>query len=210
MKSILGKKVGMTQVFDADGVVTPVTVIQAGPMVVTQVKTVENDGYNAIQVGFGDVKEKKVNQPLKGHFNKANVACKKVLREFPVAEGETFEPGQEITVSIFEENDVIDVIGTSKGKGTQGAIKRWNYGRGPEGHGSKSHRVAGARAAGSYPARVFPGRKGSGKMGHERVTVQNLKVVRVDAENNLLLVKGAIPGPKGGVVTVQAAVKASK
>lgn len=210
MKSILGKKVGMTQVFDADGIVTPVTVIQAGPVVVTQVKTLEKDGYEAVQVGYLDKKEKKVNQPEKGHFAKANVGFKKVVRELPLEEGKTYEAGQEITVSIFQADDLVDVVGTSKGKGTQGAIRRWNYGRGPMGHGSKSHRVAGARAAGSYPARVFPGRKGSGKMGHERVTVQNLKVVRVDEDNNLLLIKGAIPGPKGGLVTIKSAVKSSK
>lgn len=210
MKSILGKKVGMTQVFDKDGVITPVTVIEAGPIVVTQIKTKETDGYNAIQVGYLDLKEKKVNQPQKGHFAKANVGCKKVLREFLVQDDEQFELGQEIAVSIFGEDDIVDVIGTSKGKGTQGAIKRWNYGRGPMGHGSKSHRVAGARSACAYPGRVLPGRKGSGKMGHDRVTVQNLKVVRIDAENNLILVKGAIPGPKGGVVTVSSAVKAAK
>lgn len=210
MKSLLGKKVGMTQVFDADGVVTPVTVIELGPVVVTQIKTVETDGYDAIQVGYQDMKEKHANRPLKGHFNKANVGLKKVLREIPVVEGESYELGQEINASIFAENDIVDVVGTSKGKGTQGAIKRWNYGRGPMGHGSKSHRVAGARSAGSYPARVFPGRKGSGKMGHDRVTVQNLKVVRVDAENNIILVKGAIPGPKGGLVTVKTAVKTAK
>lgn len=210
MKSILGTKIGMTQVFDADGVVTPVTVIQAGPVTVTQVKTVETDGYQAIQVGFQDRKEKGLSAPLKGHFHKADVAAKRYVREFPIEDGESYEVGQEITADIFEENETVDVVGTSKGKGTQGAIKRWNYGRGPMGHGSKSHRVAGARAAGSYPARVFPGRKGSGKMGHDRITVQNLTVVRVDAENNLLLIKGAIPGPKGGLVTVKQAVKASK
>ena len=200
MKSILGKKVGMTQIFDENGIVTPVTVVQAGPMVVTQVKTTETDGYNAIQVGFAEQKEKQLTKPLKGHFNKAN--------EIRVEEGETFELGQEFTVSLFAAGDVIDVVGTSKGKGTQGAIRRWNYGRGPMGHGSKSHRVGGARAAGSYPARVFPGTKGSGKMGHDRVTVQNLTVVRVDEENNMILIKGALPGPKGGLVTIRAAKKA--
>ncbi len=211
MKSILGRKVGMTQIFDADGVVTPVTVVQAGPMTVTQVKTVDTDGYNAIQVGYLDKKEKRVNGPAKGHFAKADVAAKKVLREIRLNdEDEAYELGQEINASIFEADDMVDVVGTSKGKGTQGAIKRWNYGRGPSSHGSKSHRVAGARSAGSYPARVFPGRKGSGKMGHDRVTVQNLRVVRVDEENNLLLIKGAVPGPKGGIVTVKSAVKASK
>ena len=208
MKSILGKKIGMTQIFDENGIVTPVTVVQAGPMVVTQVKTKDTDGYNAIQVGYGELKEKHLTKPLKGHFNKANVAYKKNLREIRIDEGETFEPGQEINVSLFAAGDVIDVIGTSKGKGTQGAIRRWNYGRGPMGHGSKSHRVGGARAAGSYPARVFPGTKGSGKMGHDRVTVQNLTVVRVDEENNMILIKGVLPGPKGGLVTIREAKKA--
>lgn len=208
MKSILGKKIGMTQIFDENGIVTPVTVVQAGPMVVTQVKTKDTDGYNAIQVGYGELKEKHLTKPLKGHFNKANVAYKKNLREIRIDEGETFEPGQEINVSLFAAGDVIDVVGTPKGKGTQGAIRRWNYGRGPMGHGSKSHRVGGARAAGSYPARVFPGAKGSGKMGHDRVTVQNLTVVRVDEENNMILIKGALPGPKGGLVTIREAKKA--
>lgn len=210
MKGILGRKLGMTQLFEESGKVIPVTVVQAGPMVVTQIKTEENDGYKAIQVGYDDRKEKHANQPMKGHFAKANVELKRYLREFLVENTDEFELGQEIKVDVFETNDIVDVIGTSKGKGTQGAIKRHNYGRGPMGHGSKSHRVAGARSAGSDPARVFKGRKGSGKMGHDRVTVQNLEVVRVDVENNLLLIKGAIPGPKGGLVTVKEARKASK
>lgn len=210
MKGILGRKLGMTQLFEESGKVIPVTVVQAGPMVVTQIKTEENDGYKAIQVGYADRKEKHANQPMKGHFAKANVELKRYLREFLVENTDEFELGQEIKVDVFETNDIVDVIGTSKGKGTQGAIKRHNYGRGPMGHGSKSHRVAGARSAGSDPARVFKGRKGSGKMGHDRVTVQNLEVVRVDVENNLLLIKGAIPGPKGGLVTVKEARKASK
>ena len=197
MKSILGKKIGMTQIFAEDGSVIPVTVVEAGPMFVTQVKTVENDGY----------KEKKVTKPLKGHFDKVSVGYKRFVREFRLNEGETFEPGQEIKVDLFAEGDKVDVIGTSKGKGTQGAIKRWNYGRGPEGHGSKSHRVAGARSAGTFPGRVLKGRKASGKMGNAKSTVQNLVVVKVDVEKNLILVKGAIPGPKGGLVTVREAVK---
>lgn len=208
MKKIYGKKLGMTQVFDDAGIVTPVTVIQAGPNVVIQIKTKEKDGYNAVQVGYLDKKEKRTNKPEKGHFNKANVAVKQFVREIPVEDPENYELGQEIKVSIFEEGETIDVVGTSKGKGTQGAIKRWNYGRGPMGHGSKSHRVAGARAAASYPARVFPGTKGSGKMGNERVTVQNLTVVRVDEEAGMILVKGAIPGPKGGLVAIKQAAKA--
>lgn len=211
MKGILGTKLGMTQLFDETGNVVPVTVVKAGPVAITQIKTVEKDGYSAIQVGFGEKKEKHSNQPMKGHFANANVELKRYLREFLVEDSSQYELGQEINVSVFEANDVVDVIGTSKGKGTQGSIKRHNYGRGPESHGSKSHRVAGARSAGSDPARIFKGRKGSGKMGHDRVTVQNLEVVRVDAENNLLLIKGAIPGPKGGLVTVkEAAKKASK
>lgn len=210
MKGILGRKLGMTQLFEESGKVVPVTVVQAGPMVVTQIKTIENDGYKAIQVGFVERKEKHANQPMKGHFAKANVELKRYLREFLVENPEEFELGQEIKVDVFEASDIVDVVGTSKGKGTQGSIKRHNYGRGPMGHGSKSHRVAGARSAGSYPARVFKGRKGSGKMGHDRVTVQNLEVVRVDADKNLLLIKGAIPGPKGGLVTVKEARKASK
>lgn len=210
MKGILGRKLGMTQLFEESGKVVPVTVVQAGPMVVTQIKTIENDGYKAIQVGYVERKEKHANQPMKGHFAKANVELKRYLREFLVENPEEFELGQEIKVDVFEASNIVDVVGTSKGKGTQGSIKRHNYGRGPMGHGSKSHRVAGARSAGSYPARVFKGRKGSGKMGHDRVTVQNLEVVRVDADKNLLLIKGAIPGPKGGLVTVKEARKASK
>lgn len=210
MKSILGKKVGMTQVFDEEGIVTPVTVIQAGPITVTQIKTEEKDGYKALQVGYIDKKEKHTTKPEQGHFHKADVAYKRFVRELPVDNTDDYELGQTITVEVFEAGDVIDVVGTSKGKGTQGAIKRLNYGRGPMGHGSKSHRVGGARAAGSYPGRVFPGTKGSGKMGNERVTVQNLTVVKVDADNNMILVKGAVPGPKGGLVTLNAAKKASK
>ena len=207
MKRILGKKIGMTQIFTEDGTVVPVTVVEAGPMFVTQVKTVETDGYNAIQCGYVDKKEKKVTKPLKGHFDKVSVGYKRFVREFRLNEGETFETGQEIKVDLFAEGDKVDVIGTSKGKGTQGAIKRWNYGRGPEGHGSKSHRVAGARSAGTYPGRVLKGRKASGKTGNKKSTVQNLVVVKVDVVKNLILVKGAIPGPKGGLVTVRKAVK---
>lgn len=200
----------MTQLFDENGVVIPVTVVEAGPIVVTQIKTEETDGYNAVQVGYLERKEKHSNQPMKGHFDRAGVELKKHLREFVVESTEGYELGQEIKVDIFEANQHVDVIGTSKGKGTQGSIKRHNYSRGPEAHGSKSHRVAGARSAGSYPARVFKGRKGSGKMGNERVTVQNLEVVRVDVDKNLLLIKGAIPGPKGGLVTIKETIKVSK
>ncbi len=210
MKSILGKKLGMTQVFDETGAVIPVTVVEAGPIVVTQIKTIETDGYNAVQVGYLEKKEKHANQPMKGHFAKANVELKKHLREFLVENPAEFTLGQEIKADVFADNELIDVVGTSKGKGTQGSIKRHNYSRGPETHGSKSHRVGGARSAAAYPGRVFKGRKGSGKMGNERVTVQNLEIVKVDADKNLLLIKGAIPGPKGGLVTIKEAVKASK
>lgn len=207
MKSILGKKVGMTQIFTENGELIPVTVVEAGPMFVTQVKTVETDGYNAIQCGYVDQKEKKITKPLKGHFDKVSVGYKRYVKEFRLNEGESFNAGQEIKVDLFSEGDKVDVIGTSKGKGTQGAIKRWNYSRGPEAHGSKSHRVAGARSAGTYPGRVIKGRKGSGKMGNEKSTVQNLEVVKVFVEKNLILIKGAIPGSKGGLVTVRESVK---
>lgn len=207
MKNILGRKIGMTQVFKEDGEVLPVTVVEAGPLKVVQKKTVENDGYNAIQVGFVDIKEKKINKPLKGHFDKAEVEYKKYVKEIKVDNVDEFEVGQEIKVDVFEEGDKIDVVGTSKGKGTQGPIKRHNYGRGPESHGSKYHRAGGARAAATYPGRVFKGTKGMGRMGNERVTVQNLEVVKVDADRNLLLIKGAVPGPKGGLLMIRESVK---
>lgn len=205
MKSVLGTKLGMTQIFDEDGIVIPVTVIEVNPNVVTQIKTEEVDGYSAIQVGYGDIKEKNVNAPKKGHL-KGSV-LRKHLREFRTEDVENYEVGQEIDCTIFKEKEKVDVIGISKGKGTQGAIVRHNYSRGPESHGSKSHRVAGARSASAYPGRVFKGRAGSGKMGHDRVTVQNLEIIRVMADDNAILVKGAIPGPKGGLVTVREAVK---
>ena len=198
----------MTQVIDADGVITPVTVLKAEENAVVQVKTVEKDGYNAIQVGTVDKKAKNVKKPIRAHFDKAGVSYKRYLKEINLGEEATeLKAGDVITVDIFEDGEVVDVTAISKGKGTQGAIKRWNYGRGPERHGSKSHRVAGARAAGSDPARVFKGRKGSGKMGHDRVTIQNVKVVKVNAEDSYILVKGGVPGPKGGLVEVKSAVK---
>ena len=208
MKSIFTTKVGMTQVIDEDGVITPVTVLKADENVVVQVKTKEVDGYNAIQVGTVDKKEKNVKKPIRGHFDKAGASYKRYLREINLGEEETeLKAGDLITVDIFEEGELVDVVAISKGKGTQGAIKRWNYGRGPASHGSKSHRVAGARAAGSDPARVFKGRKGSGKMGHDRVTIQNVKLVKVNAEDSYILVKGGVPGPKGGLVEVKQAIK---
>lgn len=210
MKGILGRKIGMTQIFDENGQFVPVSVVEAGPVFVTQIKTVANDGYNAIQVGFEPKKESRTNKPEKGHFAKANVGPKRVVREFRVDSVEGYTVGQEVTASMFEGVQMIDVIGTSKGKGTEGPISRWNQSRGPETHGSKYHRGGGSIGANSYPARVIKGMHMAGRMGNERTTVQNLELVRVDAERNLLLVKGAIPGPKGGLVIVQEAVKASK
>ena len=206
-KGILATKVGMTQIFNEDGVLTPVTVLLAGPCVVTQVKTAENDGYNAVQVAFEDQKAHRVNKPLTGHFAKSGVAPKKYLTEFRTEEGETYELGQEITVADFEEGAKLDVTGTSKGKGTQGNIKRHGHHRGPMSHGSKHKRLAGALAAGTYPSRVFKGNAGPGRMGRDTVTVQNVVLVKVIEDRNLMLVKGAVPGNKGGLVRVQYAVK---
>jgi large subunit ribosomal protein L3 len=207
MKNMLGRKVGMTQIFKEDGEVVPVTVIEAGPLFVVQKKTVEKDGYNAIQVGFGEVKERRLTKPLKGHFEKANVAYRKFLREFHVENPDEFEIGQEIKVDVFAEGDMVDVTGTSKGKGTAGVIKRHNFARGRETHGSKHHRMPGGMSAGTYPGRVFKGHRMMGRMGNERVTVQNLEVVRIDAEKNLILIKGAVPGPKKGLITIKETVK---
>lgn len=210
MKKILGKKIGMTQIFEEDGRVIPVTVVEAGPLKVVQIKTIEKDGYNSIQIGYVDIKEKKINKPLKGHFDKAQVEYKKYLREFRVDNPEKYEIGQEIKADVFESGDRVDVVGISKGKGTQGPVKRHGHGRGPETHGSKYHRAVGAMAAASYPGRVLKGKKMSGHMGNQRVTVENLEIVRVDAEKNLLLIKGAVPGPKGGLLTIKESVKVSK
>jgi len=209
MKGILGKKLGMTQIFTEEGIVVPVTVVEAGPNVVTQVKTVEKDGYNAIQVGFEDAKEKSLNKPQKGHLATANV-LKKHLKEFRVDAVEEFTVGQEIKADLFAAGEKIDVTGTSKGKGFQGPIKRHGQSRGPESHGSRYHRRPGSMGACSFPGRVFKNKKLAGHMGSVKVTVQNLEVVRVDADKNLILVKGAIPGPKGSMVTIKEAVKSSK
>ena len=209
MKGILGKKLGMTQIFTEEGIVVPVTVVEAGPNVVTQVKTVEKDGYNAIQVGFEDAKEKSLNKPQKGHLAAANV-LKKHLKEFRVDAVEEFTVGQEIKADLFAAGEKIDVTGTSKGKGFQGPIKRHGQSRGPESHGSRYHRRPGSMGACSFPGRVFKNKKLAGHMGSVKVTVQNLEVVRVDADKNLILVKGAIPGPKGSMVTIKEAVKSSK
>jgi len=207
MKSILGKKVGMTQIFAEDGNIVPVTVVEAGPLVVVQKKTVEKDGYNAIQVGFAQVKAQRINKPAKGHFDKANLEYKKFLREIRVENPDDFQVGQEIKADIFAVGEMVDVTGTSKGKGTQGVIKRHGFGRGRETHGSKFHRMPGGLSAGTYPGRVFKGHRMMGRMGNETVTVQNLEIIRVDAEKNLILIKGAIPGPKKGLVTIKATVK---
>ena len=208
-KAIIGKKLGMTQLFDENGKVVPVTVVEAGPCVISQKKTVETDGYEAVQVGFGDLKANKVNKPMKGHFAKGDVAPKKVLREFRLADISGLNVGDILKADVFAEGDKVDVVGTSKGKGTAGVIKRWNFGRLKESHGTGPvHRHAGSLGACSTPSRVFKGKKLAGHLGAERVTVQNLAVVRVDAENNILAIKGAIPGPRGGIVTIADSVKA--
>lgn len=207
MKTILGKKIGMTQIFAETGEVVPVTVIQAGPEVVTQIKTVETDGYNAVQVGYEDTLAHRVNKPLTGNFAKSGSPLKKHLAEFAVEEGESYELGQEITVADFEAGKKVDVTGTSKGKGTQGNIKRHGHHRGPMTHGSKHKRLAGALAGATYPSRVFKGNKSPGRMGRETVTVQNVELVKIDTDRNLLLVKGAVPGGKGSLVRVRYAVK---
>ena len=225
-KAILATKVGMTQIFNADGVLTPVTVLQAGPCVVTQVKTVENDGYSAVQVGFVDKKEKivnkdangkkeirhrhGVNKPEKGHFDKAGVSGKRFVREFKFDNAADYNLADEIKADIFAEGDKVDATAISKGKGFQGAIKRLGQHRGPMAHGSKFHRHQGSNGACSSPSRVFKGKGMPGHMGSVRVTVQNLEIVKVDAENNLLLVKGSVPGPKKCLVTIKESVKAGK
>ena len=225
-KAILATKVGMTQIFNEDGTLTPVTVLQAGPCAVTQIKTVENDGYEAVQVGFVDKKDKIINKDKggkkeivhrhgvtkaeQGHFAKAGVTGKRYVREFKFENASEYELGQEIKADIFAAGDKIDATAISKGKGFQGAIKRHNQSRGPMAHGSKYHRHAGSNGSCSTPSRVFKGKKMPGHMGGKRVTTQNLEVVRVDAEKNLLLVKGAVPGPKKSLVTIKESVKAGK
>ena len=208
-KAILATKVGMTQIFNEDGMLIPVTVLQAGPCVVTQVKTEENDGYTSVQVGFGEIREKLVNKPEKGHFDKAGVAYKKFVRELKLENAAEYALAQEIKADIFEAGDKIDATAISKGKGFQGAIKRHNQHRGPMAHGSKFHRHQGSNGAASDPSKVFKGKKMPGHMGSKKITIQNLEVVRVDAENNLLLVKGSVPGPKKSLVTIREAVKAN-
>ncbi len=207
-KAIIGKKLGMTQLFDNNGNVVPVTVIEAGPCVVAQKKTIENDGYEAVQIGYGDLKASKVNKPMKGHFAKGDVAPKKVLREFRFEDTSALGVGDIIKADVFAEGDAVDVRGTSKGKGYAGVIKRWNFARLKESHGTGPvHRHGGSLGV-IDPARVFKGKKMAGHLGHERVTVQNLSVVKVDAEKNIIAVKGAVPGPKGGIVVLFDSVKA--
>lgn len=207
MKAILGKKVGMTQVFTEQGDVVPVTVVESGNMVVVQKKTIEKDGYNAIQVGFGDIKLKNVNKPKKGHFDKSKVEPKRFLREFKVDNIDDYEVGQKIGVDIFQVGEKVDVIGISKGKGFQGSIKRHGHHTGDMSHGSKFHRLRGSLGASAGVGRVVKGTKAHGHMGHEKVTVLNLEVIRVDADKNAILLKGAIPGPKKGLVKIREAVR---
>jgi large subunit ribosomal protein L3 len=206
-KAILATKVGMTQIFSEDGVLTPVTVLEAGPCVVTQVKTSENDGYEAVQVGFGEIRENLVSKPKKGHFAKAGVSSKRFLKEFRFENAAEYSLGQEIKADIFAAGDRIDATGISKGKGFQGAIKRHGLSRGPMKHGSKYHRHAGSNGAATSPGRVFKGKHMPGQTGNVKVTVQNLEVVRVDVENNVILVKGAVPGPKKAMLVLKETVK---
>ncbi len=209
-KAILGKKLGMTQIFTEKGQLVPVTVVEAGPCTVVQKKTARKEGYHAVQLGYGDVKERRVNKPVKGHFDKASVGYKKYLKEFRLDNVDEFEVGQEIRADIFQAGDRIDVRGISKGKGFQGTIKRWNGHRGPMAHGSKYHRAVGSMGGASFPSKVFKGKKMPGHMGHVPVTIQNLEVVKVDPENNLLLIKGALPGNKGTLLSIRDSIKIAK
>lgn len=209
-KGLIAKKLGMTQIFDEKGAVIPVTVLEAGPCTVVQIKNEETDGYKAVQLGFGEVKEKHVTRPVKGHFNKAKVAPKKHLREFRLDNIEDFKVGNEIKADVFQVEDMVDIQGVSKGKGFQGVIKRHGQHRGPMGHGSMYHRRPGSMGSTSTPGRVFKGKKLPGHMGRVTVTIQNLDVVRVDMDKNVILVKGSVPGPKGAILKVKSAVKASK
>ena len=209
-KGIIGRKIGMTQIFDEKGNVIPVTVIEAGPCVVAQVKTTENDGYNAVQLGFGDVKDKHINKPEAGHFAKAKLANKKHLREFRLDSIEGIKVGDEVKADVFEAGEKIDVQGTSKGKGFQGVIKRHGQHRGPMGHGSMYHRRPGSMGSTSTPGRVFKGKKLPGHMGVQKITIQNLEIIKVDMDKNVLLVKGSVPGPKGAILKLKSSVKSCK
>ena len=209
-KGLIGKKVGMTQIFDEKGMIIPVTVIEAGPCVVSQVKTVETDGYNAIQLGFGEVKSSKVNKPKAGHFAKANVEAKKHLREFRCEEPAEVKVGDEVKADVFAQGEKVDIQGISKGKGFQGVIKRHGQHRGPMGHGSMYHRRPGSMGSTSTPGRVFKGKKLPGHMGVQKITIQNLEIVKVDMDKNVLLVKGSVPGPKGAILKNKTSVKTCK
>lgn len=206
-KAIIGKKLGMSQIFTAEGKVIPVTVVEAGPCPVVQIKTKDNDGYEAVQVGFGTIKETRVNKPEAGHFKKANVTARKYLRELRFANCASYTLGQELTCDLFTQGDKVDVTGTSKGHGFSGVVQRWNNHIGPKAHGSGYHRGVGSMGACSSPSRVFKNKHMSGQWGHEKVTVQNLTIARVDAARNILLIKGAVPGPKGGLVVIKESVK---
>lgn len=208
-KALIGKKVGMTQIFDENGLVIPVTVIEAGPCVVAQVKTVETDGYDAIQLGFGEVKAKRVNKPSMGHFAKSKLEAKKHLREFRLDDVANFKVGDEVKADIFQEGEKVDIQGITKGKGFQGVIKRHGQSRGPMGHGSMYHRRPGSMGSTSTPGRVFKGKKLPGHMGQETVTIQNLDVVKVDMDKNVILVKGSVPGCKGAILKIKTATKAN-
>jgi large subunit ribosomal protein L3 len=210
MLGLIGKKVGMTQVYDSNGVLQPVTVIQAGPCVVTQVKTETTDGYTALQLGYEEVKEKKLNKPLLGHLKKNNLKPLRYLKEFRVNDSILKAVGQKVDVSLFNENDKVDISGKSIGKGFQGNVKRHHFGRGPMTHGSKNHRLPGSIGAGTTPSRVYKGKRMAGRMGNKKVTVKNLTVVKVDKENNLLIVKGSVPGVEGGLLVIKPAVKVGK
>lgn len=207
-KAIIGRKLGMTQIFDENNRVIPVTVVEAGPCTVVQKKTIEKDGYEAIQVGYGEIREKLVNKPLKGHFEKAGVGLRRMLKEFKLENASEYQVGQEIKVDAFEAGEKIDVTGTSKGKGYQGIIKRWNAHRGPMSHGSKFHRAVGSMGAASYPARTFKNKRMAGHMGNVKSTVLNLEVVKTIPEKNLILIKGGIPGPNKGYVIIRNSIKA--
>ena len=206
-KGLIGRKIGMTQIFDESGKVIPVTVIEAGPCAVTQVKTIETDGYQAIQLGFGDIKEKKLTKPVKGHFTKVNVTPKKHLREFRLDSIEGLTVGQELKADVFAAGDKLDIQGTSKGKGFQGVIKRHGQHRGPMGHGSMYHRRPGSMGPTSTPGRVFKGKKLPGHMGSQTISIQNLEVIRVDLDKNVILVKGSVPGAKGAILKLKSSVK---
>ena len=207
MKGILGKKVGMTQIFDENGIVVPVTIIEAGPCFVTQRKTQDKDGYNAIQLGFHEVKENKVNKPIAGHLKKSGAPAIKYMREFRVSNPDDYEEGQKIDVSVFSVGDKVDVVGTSKGKGFAGVIKRWGFSGGPASHGSTAHRTPGSIGCSAYPARVFKGRKMPGHYGAAQVTVDNLEIVDRQTDRNLLFIKGAVPGGKNGMVIINLSKK---